>query len=63
MLLRDQPYHDLGPDWLSHRNDPSPHPPNSSPNSTTRPTVIMDLQPEPHGATRRRTRHTRMPPQ
>ena len=21
MLLRDQPYHDLGPDWLSHRND------------------------------------------
>jgi transposase len=21
MLLRDQPYQDLGPDWLSHRND------------------------------------------
>ena len=37
MLTRDEPYRDLGPDWLAITTTPSPHPPPGRPTRTPRP--------------------------
>ena len=42
MLNRDEPYHDLGPDWHVSRDERSPHPPAGRQLEQLGHTVVLD---------------------